>query len=369
MRGYGSTQSTTGSAADVAEPVPPGRGHRRGLLVGRRPPLLAPPIAEAFTTLAVAAAATTRPHLGTCVLQLPLRASFRRGQAGHRPPTALRRALRPRAGRGHPRDRVRAGRRRLPPPRAADGRGRRRPPPGLGRPRGGRRRLRPGAGVGTGSPVVRRRQCRRPPPGGRRRRRLGTPLPHPGRVRHRTGGPAARRRPRPAGIPRPCRRESSSSPVSGTTTRRPRGAPSGSPSSTACRPRPSSATWWRARPRPAPPRSDRYADAGARHILVMVAGSPAVEHFGTTSSGVRGRAAPGAGGGIRMSTTDVAILGTGMTDMSRRDQEPDAMAYEVVHEALGDAGVSAARARARHRGQRHGGPPERPGLREGARPG
>jgi alkanesulfonate monooxygenase SsuD/methylene tetrahydromethanopterin reductase-like flavin-dependent oxidoreductase (luciferase family) len=31
------------------------------------------PMAEAFTTLAVAAAATTRPTLGTCVLQLPLR--------------------------------------------------------------------------------------------------------------------------------------------------------------------------------------------------------------------------------------------------------------------------------------------------------
>ena len=42
-----------------------------------------------------------------------------------------------------------------------------------------------------------------------------------------------------------------------------------------------------------------------------------------------------------MSATDVAILGTGMTDMSRRDLDPDTMAYEVVHEALGDAGVSA----------------------------
>ena len=41
-----------------------------------------------------------------------------------------------------------------------------------------------------------------------------------------------------------------------------------------------------------------------------------------------------------MSPTDVAILGTGMSDMSRRDQEPETMAYEVVHEALGDAGVS-----------------------------
>lgn len=41
-----------------------------------------------------------------------------------------------------------------------------------------------------------------------------------------------------------------------------------------------------------------------------------------------------------MSGTEIAILGTGMTDMGRRDQELDTMAYEVVHEALGDAGVS-----------------------------
>ena len=34
--------------------------------------------------------------------------------------------------------------------------------------------------------------------------------------------------------------------------------------------------------------------------------------------------------------TDVVILGTGMTDMSRRDLDPETMAYEVVHEALGD---------------------------------
>ena len=41
-----------------------------------------------------------------------------------------------------------------------------------------------------------------------------------------------------------------------------------------------------------------------------------------------------------MSAPDVAILGTGMTDMSRRDLSLDTMAYEVVHEALDDAGVS-----------------------------
>ena len=43
-----------------------------------------------------------------------------------------------------------------------------------------------------------------------------------------------------------------------------------------------------------------------------------------------------------MSATDVAIaiLGTGMTDMGRRDQALDVMAYEVAHEALGDAGIA-----------------------------
>ncbi len=41
-----------------------------------------------------------------------------------------------------------------------------------------------------------------------------------------------------------------------------------------------------------------------------------------------------------MSATSIAIVGTGMTDMGRRDQELDTMAYEVVHEALDDAGVS-----------------------------
>ena len=41
-----------------------------------------------------------------------------------------------------------------------------------------------------------------------------------------------------------------------------------------------------------------------------------------------------------MSRHDVAVLGTGMTDMSRRDLAPETMAYQVVHEALGDAGLS-----------------------------
>ncbi len=41
-----------------------------------------------------------------------------------------------------------------------------------------------------------------------------------------------------------------------------------------------------------------------------------------------------------MSTAEIAILGTGMTDMSRRDLALDTMSYQVVHEALGDAGVS-----------------------------
>ena len=50
-------------------------------------------------------------------------------------------------------------------------------------------------------------------------------------------------------------RASSSLPASVTTTRRPSRAPSGSRSSTACRPRRSTATWWPARPRPVPPPS------------------------------------------------------------------------------------------------------------------
>jgi acetyl-CoA acetyltransferase len=42
-----------------------------------------------------------------------------------------------------------------------------------------------------------------------------------------------------------------------------------------------------------------------------------------------------------MSPRPVAILGTGMTDMSRRDLSPETMAYQAAHEALGDAGLSA----------------------------
>ncbi|MGH8981384.1 MAG: thiolase family protein [Acidimicrobiales bacterium] len=40
---------------------------------------------------------------------------------------------------------------------------------------------------------------------------------------------------------------------------------------------------------------------------------------------------------------DIAILGTGMTDMSRRDLSPEAMADQAVHEALDDAGIDPAR--------------------------
>jgi acetyl-CoA acyltransferase len=40
-----------------------------------------------------------------------------------------------------------------------------------------------------------------------------------------------------------------------------------------------------------------------------------------------------------VSTEPVAILGTGMTDMSRRDLSPEAMAFQAVHEAIADAGL------------------------------
>jgi acetyl-CoA acetyltransferase len=41
-----------------------------------------------------------------------------------------------------------------------------------------------------------------------------------------------------------------------------------------------------------------------------------------------------------MSAMDIAILGTGMTDMSRRDLSLEEMAYQAVNDALGDAGLT-----------------------------
>jgi acetyl-CoA acetyltransferase len=43
-----------------------------------------------------------------------------------------------------------------------------------------------------------------------------------------------------------------------------------------------------------------------------------------------------------VTATDVAILGTGMTDMSRRDLSLETMAYQATHEALGDSCVAPA---------------------------
>ncbi|MHB8219462.1 MAG: thiolase family protein [Acidimicrobiales bacterium] len=40
-----------------------------------------------------------------------------------------------------------------------------------------------------------------------------------------------------------------------------------------------------------------------------------------------------------MTSGAVAVLGTGMTDMSRRDLSPEAMAHQAVHEALLDSGI------------------------------
>jgi len=44
-----------------------------------------------------------------------------------------------------------------------------------------------------------------------------------------------------------------------------------------------------------------------------------------------------------MTSEAVAVLGTGMTDMSRRDLSPEAMAHQVVSEALLDSGIEASR--------------------------
>jgi len=71
----GSTRSTTGTAADVAELCRRAEATGADSLWAVDHLYWPHPIAEAFTTLAVAAASTTRPLLGTCVLQLPLRPS------------------------------------------------------------------------------------------------------------------------------------------------------------------------------------------------------------------------------------------------------------------------------------------------------
>ena len=41
-----------------------------------------------------------------------------------------------------------------------------------------------------------------------------------------------------------------------------------------------------------------------------------------------------------MTGPEIAIVGTGMTDMSRRDLSPETMAYQATHEALADAGLT-----------------------------
>jgi alkanesulfonate monooxygenase SsuD/methylene tetrahydromethanopterin reductase-like flavin-dependent oxidoreductase (luciferase family) len=71
--GVGSTQSSTGNAADVAELCRRAEATGADSLWAVDHLYWPHPIAEAFTTLSVAAVATTRPKLGTCVLQLPLR--------------------------------------------------------------------------------------------------------------------------------------------------------------------------------------------------------------------------------------------------------------------------------------------------------
>jgi alkanesulfonate monooxygenase SsuD/methylene tetrahydromethanopterin reductase-like flavin-dependent oxidoreductase (luciferase family) len=70
-----STSGTTGSAAEVAELCRRAEAAGADSLWAVDHLFWPHPMGEAFTTLAVAAATTTRPTLGTCVLQLPLRRS------------------------------------------------------------------------------------------------------------------------------------------------------------------------------------------------------------------------------------------------------------------------------------------------------
>ena len=72
---FGSTDSTTGSAADLVELCRRAEATGADSLWAVDHLYWPHPIGEAFTTLAVAAVTTTRPTLGTCILQLPLRPS------------------------------------------------------------------------------------------------------------------------------------------------------------------------------------------------------------------------------------------------------------------------------------------------------
>jgi alkanesulfonate monooxygenase SsuD/methylene tetrahydromethanopterin reductase-like flavin-dependent oxidoreductase (luciferase family) len=69
----GTTKSTTGSAAEVAELCRRAEATGADSLWAVDHLFWPHPMGESLTTLAVAAGATTRPTLGTCVLQLPLR--------------------------------------------------------------------------------------------------------------------------------------------------------------------------------------------------------------------------------------------------------------------------------------------------------
>ena len=182
------TLGTTNSAAELVELCRRAEGTGADSLWAVDHLYWPHPIGEALTTLAVAAVATTRPTLGTCVLQLPLR----QAAAVAKQATALQLLSGGRFVLGlgvgsHEEEYERAGvdfhrRGRL----MDEGVARLRDawaPACL--------RLRPGAGGVTGPAVVRRRQRRRPAPGRGRRRRLDPPLPRPRRVRACRGRPAA----------------------------------------------------------------------------------------------------------------------------------------------------------------------------------
>jgi len=250
----GSTHGPTGSAVAVAELCRRAEATGADSLWAVDHLYWPHPIAEAFTTLAVAAVTTTRPMLGTCVLQLPLRPA----SAVAKQATALQLLSGGRFVLGlgvgiHETEYVRAGvdyhrRGRLMDEGVA---GLRRA--WAGPEAGGADYVQEPASVpvplwfGGASAAARRRAAA-----------VGDGWVPLFLAQTSTGPlwrPCGARRPRPAAIPRPCRPGSSSSRVSVTTTGRPSKERNGSPSCTACRPRPSSATWWPARPRRVPPPS------------------------------------------------------------------------------------------------------------------
>ena len=274
---------------NLAELCPAGRGDRSGLLVGGRPPLLAPSRStSASRRWPSRAARHAASHAGVVHPATPSAA------ARPRWPNRPRRSSTSPGGRfilgvgvGSHADRVRPGRGRLPPAGPPDGRRHRRrcseawaAPMGTERPRhplSPDSRRRPGCRCGSAARV------RRPAGGLPPWATAGSPSSSPPTTTGRPSRRCARRPKRPGATPTPSSRRWCLRP---------------------CRPRrrgPAHGAQWLSDMYGLPPKAferhlvagepetcaaalGRYVEAGARHIVVMVAGTGAVRHFELAAS-------------------------------------------------------------------------------------